>query len=232
MSNSRIRRTGAHVGPGTRLFARLVAKISGWRIDGEFPDVKKAIFIASPHTSNWDGFFMLMCAWHMGVRLSWITKHTMFRFPIGWFIRWAGGVPVDRRANHNTVDQIADQFSEADELYLAVAPSGTRARRGHWKSGFYHMSRAAKVPLILGYLDYKNKRGGCGPVIHPTGDIPADMDRIRAFYSDIEGAHPELHTRVRLPAEDRIEAQAEAEALSDEAATGAVQGTKGERAAM
>ncbi len=205
MSTSDIRRTGARLGPVYRFIARVVARLAGWRIEGEFPNVDKAIFVASPHTSNWDGFFMLMCAWHMGVRLSWITKHTMFRPSIGWFIRWAGGVPVDRRANHNTVDQIAAQFDAADELYLAIAPSGTRAKRDYWKSGFYHMARAADVPLILGYIDYKRKAGGCGPVIHLTGDIPADMDRIRSFYEDIEGAHPALHTRVRLRAEDRIE---------------------------
>ena len=207
MSTSNIRRTGARLGPAYRLFARVVARLSGWKIEGGFPNVDKALFVASPHTSNWDGFFMLMVAWHMRVRLSWITKHTMFRPPIGWFIRWAGGVPVDRRAKHNTVDQITQQFEEADELYLAIAPSGTRAKRDYWKSGFYHMALAANVPLILGYLDYKRKAGGCGPVIHLTGDIPADMERIRSFYEDVEGAHPELHTRIRLRAEDREESE-------------------------
>jgi 1-acyl-sn-glycerol-3-phosphate acyltransferase len=239
MFSSKIRRTGAHLGHFYRLFARFVAAVSGWRVEGEFPDVDKAIFVASPHTSNWDGFFMLMCAWHMRVRLSWITKHTMFRFPLRTFIRWAGGVPVDRRKNHNTVQQIADQFEAADELYLAIAPSGTRSKRDNWRSGFYHMAQAANVPLILGYVDYKHKKAGCGPVIHPTGDVKADMDRIRAFYRDIEGAHPHLHTRVQLRIEDKMaEEAAEAEEVEEteeaaKAAKAAANDThQGERAAI
>ena len=205
MSESKIRRTGARLGAPYRWFGRFVAAVSGWRVEGDFPDVDKAIFVASPHTSNWDGFYMLMCAWYLRVRLSWITKHTMFRFPIAGFIRWAGGVPVDRRSKNDTVAQIADQFAQADSLYLAVAPAGTRAKRDFWKSGFYHMAQAAKVPLILGYVDYKRKAAGVGPVIHLTGDVGADMDRIRAFYDGIEGAHPDLHTRIRLRAEDADE---------------------------
>ena len=172
-----------------------MASVSGWRVEGDFPDVDKAIFVASPHTSNWDGFYMLMCAWYLRVRLSWITKHTMFRFPIAGFIRWAGGVPVDRRSKNDTVGQIADQFAQADSLYLAIAPAGTRAKRDFWKSGFYHMAQAAKVPLILGYVDYKRKAAGVGPVIHLTGDVGADMDRIRAFYDGVEGPTG-LHTRI------------------------------------
>ena len=198
MNASTIQRTGAHLHGLYRFCGRAVARVFGWTVEGGFPDVRKAIFVASPHTSNWDGFFMLMCSWHLGVRLSWITKHTMFRWPLGWFVRWLGGVPVDRRSRHDTVQQIAQQFEEADALYLAIAPAGTRARTPHWKSGFYHMAMAAKVPLILGYVDYARKAAGCGPVIYLTGNVGADMDRIRTFYDGIEGRHPQLHTPILL----------------------------------
>lgn len=204
MTHSTIRRTGARLPRLLRVIGRAVAASSGWTVQGEFPDVQKAIFVASPHTSNWDGFFLLMCSWHMGVRLSWITKHTMFKWPMGWFIRLLGGVPVDRRSRHDTVRQIADQFAAADALYLAIAPSGTRAKTDYWKSGFYHMALEANVPLILAFVDYARKVGGCGPVIHLTGDVTADMDRIRSFYEGIEGRHPELHTRIRLRQEDEL----------------------------
>ncbi len=206
MSTSRIRKTGGSIGPLPHFIGRGFARLLGWKVQGPFPDVDKAIFIASPHTSNWDGFYMLMCAWVLRVRLSWITKDSMFKPGIGWFIRWMGGVPVDRSKNNDTVKQIAEQFAAADQLYLAIAPDGTRSLRDRWRSGFYYMAVEAQVPLVLGFLDYKRKIGGCGPCFMPTGDVSADMDRIRDFYADIGGKFPELTSPARLSVEDELEA--------------------------
>jgi 1-acyl-sn-glycerol-3-phosphate acyltransferase len=206
---SQIRNTGRTLGPVYQFIGRWTCWFMGWTPVGGLPSPEKAIFIASPHTSNWDGFIMQAVAWSLGVRLSWMTKHTLFKWPFRRFLRWAGAVPVDRRKSTDTVGQIADQFAAVDGMYMAVAPSGTRARRDFWKSGFYHMARRANVPVICGFLDYRTKRGGCGPVIHLTGDQRADMDRIRAFYDGIEGRHPDQHTPVRLR-EERDEAASQA----------------------
>ena len=44
---------------------------------------------------------------------------------------------------------------------------------------------------MLGYLDYRRKVGGIGPVVHPTGDMEADMKIIQEFYADIAGKYHE-----------------------------------------
>jgi hypothetical protein len=49
----------------------------------------------------------------------------------------------------------------------------------------------AKVPIGLGYLDYKNKVAGVGKMLYPSGDMEIDMKEIMAFYKDIKGKHPE-----------------------------------------
>jgi hypothetical protein len=36
-------------------------------------------------------------------------------------------------------------------------------------------------------MDYANKRSGLGPVFHPTGDVDADMQAIKAFYQPFAG---------------------------------------------
>lgn len=212
-NRSVIRHDGRQLGTAYRLFGRLTCAIMGWTPVGSLPDARKAIFIASPHTSNWDGFIMQACAWSLGVRLSWMTKHSLFRWPFRGFLRWVGAVPVDRRKATDTVQQIADQFLATDEMYLAIAPSGTRSRRETWRSGFYHMALAADVPIICGFLDYRSKRGGVGALIEPTGDVTVDMDRIRAAYAGIQGKHGALHTPIRLRAE--VEAAAAAVAGAD-----------------
>ena len=116
-------------------------------------------------------------------------------------MRWLGGVPVDRRAAHGVVGQAAEMLTDADKMFLAVAPAGTRSKASHWKSGFYHIANSAQVPIVCAFLDFENKVGGVGPSFVPTGDIRADMDRIRAFYDGMKGYRPELSTKMVLKEE-------------------------------
>lgn len=172
-----------------------------WRVEGELPPAK-CVIIAAPHTSNWDMPFMLMAAYVIGFRISWMGKHTLFWGPFGPLMRALRGIPVDRRSPQNLVQQVAARFATSDELVLAVPPEGTRKAVEYWKSGFYQIARAAGVPVVLGFLDFERKVGGLGPVVHLTGDVHADMDRIRAYYRDIRGKHPELESTPRLREED------------------------------
>jgi 1-acyl-sn-glycerol-3-phosphate acyltransferase len=173
-------------------------KAFGWTIEGDLPADSRAVIIAAPHTSNWDLPFMLGAAWGFGLKLNWLGKHTLFEGKFGPFMTWLGGLPVDRRARHGAVAQVAQTIRERDAIYLAIAPSGTRSKTECWKSGFYHIAREADVPIVLGFLDFKRKVAGVGPAIHPTGDIKADMDRIRDFYRDVGGKYPELVTPIVL----------------------------------
>jgi len=131
-----------------------------------------------------------------------MAKHTIFWGPFGPLLRAMRGIPVDRRSPQNLVQQVAERFAQADELVLAVPPEGTRKQVEYWKSGFYQIARAAGVPVVLGFLDFERKVGGLGPVLHLTQDVRADMDRIRAFYRDMRGKHPELESTPRLREED------------------------------
>ncbi len=180
-------------------------KAFGWSIVGQFPDVPKAIFIAAPHTSNMDGFWMIVTAHAMGLKLSWMGKKTLFTFPLGPILKVLGGVSVDRSKTNDTVTQIASEFSRRDGMYLAIAPSGSRKLKTHWKSGFYHIAAKAGVPLLCGCVDYKNKRAGILGVIETTGDLKADMDTIREMYKGQEGRFPELVTPMILRGEEEEE---------------------------
>jgi 1-acyl-sn-glycerol-3-phosphate acyltransferase len=117
-------------------------------------------------------------------------------------MRWLGGIPVDRRSPGGMVTQAAARLRAADRLLLVVPPSGTRSRAPHWKSGFYQIARAADVPILCTFLDYRRRVGGIGPTVVPSGDVAADMAIIRAFYAPIEGLRPEHATAVRLAEED------------------------------
>ena len=184
--------------------ARAWLRLLGWSLVGEVPANAKFVMIAAPHTSNWDLHFMLVAAWALEIRIHWLGKHTLFRGPFGWLFRLLNGIPVDRRAPGGAVGQVAETFARMTTLRLAVSPEGTRALCDHWRSGFYHIARQARVPVATGFLDYANRRCGLGPLIEPTGDIAADMARIRAFYEPLKGKHPELQGPIRLREEASV----------------------------
>jgi 1-acyl-sn-glycerol-3-phosphate acyltransferase len=189
-----------------KLIGRAYLNLLGWRSLGGAPRLRKYVLVAAPHTSNWDFPLLLAFSWVHDVRVSWLGKHTLFRGPMGWFFRATGGIPVDRRAAQGVVASVAAAFRDADRLIVAISPEGSRSHREHWKSGFYHVARTANVPIVLGVLDYGRREGGFGPVIEPSGDVHADMDRIREFYADKQGKRPAQFGPVRL----REEAEAAA----------------------
>jgi 1-acyl-sn-glycerol-3-phosphate acyltransferase len=189
-----------------RALARSFLRITGWSLEGELPAAEGFVLIAAPHTTNWDLLYFLACAWAFGISPSWMGKHTLFRGPLGPMMRWLGGVPVYRARAGGLVTQMAQAFARDSELVLTVPPEGTRARAVCWKSGFYQIARAARVPIVLGYLDYERRRGGLGPILVPGDDLRADMDTIRAFYADKRGKYPDCFGDVRLAEEGAADA--------------------------
>ena len=165
----------------------------GWQIVGEKPIDKKYMLIAAPHTSNWDFPTMMVVAFVLRLNPHWVGKHTLFPPGIvGVVMRWFGGIGVDRRETHNTVDQMVAQYAARDELMVLIAPEGTRSKVENWKAGFYHIAVGAGVPIYLGFLCTKTRQTGIGKAFYPTGEYQKDMVEIKAFYKDKIGFNPEL----------------------------------------
>lgn len=180
------------------LLARMLLRLFGWRVEGQVPNIPKFVIIGAPHTSNWDGVILILTALALRVRLYWLGKHTLFEPPFGSFVRWLGGIPIDRTASHNAVEQVVKGFNERASMALVIAPEGTRHKTTRWKTGFYHIAQGANVPLVLGFMDYRRKAAGIGPVIEPTGDIEADMKVMQTFYKGITGRHSHRMSDVTL----------------------------------
>lgn len=165
-------------------------RLSGWRLEGKFPDLPKYVMIAAPHTSNWDFPVTLGICFAARAKIYWMGKASLFKGPLGPIMRWLGGVPVDRSKSNNLVQQMVDVFNSSERLVLTIPPEGTRSKVKQWKSGFYHIAVGAKVPIVLAFLDFRRKVGGFGPVFEPTGNVDQDMRDIQAFYKDIVGKNP------------------------------------------
>jgi 1-acyl-sn-glycerol-3-phosphate acyltransferase len=186
------------VRPLVRWLALMFFKLTGWTTEGHQPDLRRYVIIAAPHTSNWDFVYTLCLAFIYRFNPVIMMKDTWFRWPLGPVFRWLGVMPIDRARTNNVVSQSISRFSRCDRLALVVPPSGTRKRVLYWKTGFYHIANGAGVPIVLGFLDYRRKVGGFGPIVRPTGDIDADMAVIRNFYHDISGKYPLQESRQRI----------------------------------
>jgi 1-acyl-sn-glycerol-3-phosphate acyltransferase len=166
-----------------------VLGLAGWRVEGRLPpEASKCVVIAAPHTSNWDLPFTLMTAFVLRLNIYWMGKAQIFRAPFGGLMRWLGGVAVQREQSNNLVAASAAALVAADgPVQLIVPPEGTRAKVRVWKTGFYYIAVNARLPILLAYMDYHDKRAGIGPLFHPSGDIDRDMAAIKAFYAPFRG---------------------------------------------
>ena len=182
------------LGPASRSVLWLLLqwyRRSGWTAQGTLPATRKFVIIGASHTSNWDFLVFLGTVYAVGRRVRFIGKQSLFRGPLGRFMRAIGGVPVDRRAPQDLVCQIVEQIRAHDDFLLIVAAEGTRARTTKWKTGFYQIALRAGVPIVCAGPDYPTKRGIFGPIIHPTGNFERDMAPAFAFFRSLHPRHPE-----------------------------------------
>lgn len=174
----------------TRAFAHGLMSICGWRIEGTPPDIPKALLIGAPHTSNWDFFLSIGTSIALGLRMSWMAKHTFVNGPGKRLWHWLGGVPVDRRAKNGAVGQIVDAFDNHEQLLVAITPEGTRSGAKGWKSGFYYIAREANIPILPIAFDYEHKTVRILEPFTPTDNKERDIAALQILYKDVKGKYP------------------------------------------
>jgi 1-acyl-sn-glycerol-3-phosphate acyltransferase len=170
---------------------RVLLWLLGWRIIGSLPDASKAVVIGAPHTSNRDGLVAAGVILALRLRITIMAKDKLFRGPFGFFFRFLGGIPVDRNHPHGLVGASVEKFQEKDKLFLGMAPEGTRKGAEKWKTGFYQIALAARVPVVVAVLDFGKKELRLPLTLTPSGDLDADMQKILDCYRGVVPARPE-----------------------------------------
>ena len=175
-----------------KLISRFYFWLTGWKTAGKAPEMKNYVLVAAPHTSNWDLVYAI-AAWSiMDIKVKYLAKKELFKFPLGIILRAFGGIPVDRSKNKNMVDYMAELLTTSDELALIVPAEGTRGFVKEWKTGFYFAALKANVPILMAFLDYKKKEGGILPeIIYPKGDIENDLKKIKSLLKKITPKYPD-----------------------------------------
>ena len=173
--------------------------VGGWTPVGDLPAHKKVVFIVAPHTSNWDGLWLMTYKVAMSIDVHFLAKHTLFWWPLGSILRALGAMPLDRGISAATVRQVVDAFAKRDRFWFALSPEGTRKRLPYWKTGFHRIAESANVPLVLVFIDYRKKEMGMGITLPRGQSIEQDLQAIREFYAPFVGRHRERQGPIEFP---------------------------------
>ena len=171
---------------GSRLSRNIFKKIflaQGWSFEGEFPNLPKAVAIISPHTSNvdaWHGFTALL---GLGIKITIFGKHTLFKTPLKPLLEWIGVIPVNRSIQQGTTQQIIDFIDTQNQIWVSMAPEGTRKQAASFRSGFYRIAVGANLPIVMFAFDYDHKTIYCLGVFQPTGNYEQDLEQILNLYA-------------------------------------------------
>ncbi|HEV7145785.1 MAG TPA: 1-acyl-sn-glycerol-3-phosphate acyltransferase [Pedococcus sp.] len=176
--------------------ASLVLRAARWTAIGEVP--RTGVLVGAPHTSNWDFVMMLLIMWRGGVTPRVLMKQELFRGPLSWLLPRLGGIPLDRDNPGGVVRTLVREARSGEPFLLILAAEGTREKGEYWKSGFWRIARSANLPIALAFIDGPTRTAGFGPTIVATKDVVADMDKVREFYRDKRGIHPQRRTEPRL----------------------------------
>lgn len=171
--------------------SRFILKLIGWKITGETNLPDKCVICVAPHTSNWDLLLGLIVYKSMGRTASFLIKKEWFFFPMNLIFKSLGGIPVDRSRKTSLTEQMADLYAKKTNFQLAITPEATRKLNTEWKKGFYFIAQAAQVPIVVAALDYGKKEADFKLILTPTGDIDADIEKIKACYKGVTARHPE-----------------------------------------
>ena len=166
--------------PIRALIGRTVFKLTGWKLVGNLPNESKLVIVALPHSSNFDFILALSVIWGWGLKINFMAKHTLFKFPQGLFFRAVGGIPVDRRSAHGLVEKMTHEFNSRSSLILGIAPEGTRNSDGSLKAGFARIAKAASAPVVPIIVNYKTKTLTLGNLVSDLTDVDGIIEAVKA----------------------------------------------------
>lgn len=169
----------------------LLYKHMGWRKNVTAPHPDKYIICLAPHTSNWDFLLGQLYSGAEGWKINFLMKKEWFFWPLGILFRHLGGIPVYRSKHTSLTDNLAADAKAMDTFKLCITPEGTRSANADWKKGFLVIAKKADIPILLYGVDYERKLIECTETMIPSDDIEGDLSRIKAYFKNFKGKHPD-----------------------------------------
>jgi 1-acyl-sn-glycerol-3-phosphate acyltransferase len=170
---------------------KLILFLHRWKIEGSIHNSKKFVIVLGPHTTYWDFIGGIGTMLAIGADSKWFIAREFCWWPMGKFMLWLGGLPVDRQTRKNLVSEITDKFHREEELLLSIFPEGTTHKTENWKTGFWYIAKGAGIHIQLVGLDYKKRMTIFGPSFLPSNYLNNDMNIIKDYFKEIPPKTPE-----------------------------------------
>lgn len=170
----------------------ILTKVLRWQVKGEFPDINKSVVIFAPHTSYFDSIYGKLFINEIGVKHTFLSKKELFFFPMIFFMKWYGSIPIRGIIGRNSIYQVVKLLDDSQSLHVIISPEGTFSKVSKWNKGFYYMAKKANVPIVVGYLDYKKKEIGVKGVVNNLEDLDSVMHQINLMYKDVSAKYPDF----------------------------------------
>ncbi|WP_288387621.1 1-acyl-sn-glycerol-3-phosphate acyltransferase [uncultured Acinetobacter sp.] len=184
---------------GTALSRRMCRQLflaQGWRIEGEFPNVPKAVAIIAPHTSNLDAWYGFLAIGGLGIKITVLGKDSLFTPVSTPVLNWLGLIPVQRSKRTGLTEQVVQAIEQHERIWIGMAPEGTRKQASTFKSGFYHIALKAYIPIVIFSFDFDHKTIYCLGAFSPTGDYQQDLTAImQRFEGKVSAKRPDRLSR-------------------------------------
>jgi len=165
--------------------------VTGWKVTGQIPDMKKLLVILAPHTSNWDFVYGMAMVLSLKIKIYWLGKHSIFKKGVTRLLKSLGGIPVNRNNSKNIINDVLDIANREGGILIGLSPEGTRKKAEKWKSGFLRIAQSMECPILLVAIDYPSKEISFRELFYPTGDNQRDIEYLKKYYKDFMGKIPE-----------------------------------------
>lgn len=177
----------------------ILSNLLGWKIIGEFPDIKKSITIFAPHTAHIDAIYGKLGISQMGVRYLFLSKKELFFFPMNIVMKKFGSIAVRGVKDENAIYKVVKILNANDELHVVISPEGSINRVTNWNKGFFYMAKKANVPIVVTSLDYQKKEMEVKGIIYELNDYGTVIKQINTMYKDVTG---KVHQNFSLASEN------------------------------
>jgi len=174
-----------------KLLSEFILWLWGWKAIGTLPKINKYVAIVAPHRAGAGDVLrgLLVKTIQSTPPVKFPAKYEAMHTPVvGAFLKWIGGIPIDRKHEFtdapkgSVVQLLIDALRHNTTAVVAMAPEGTRKVGAKWRTGFYRIAVTTKVPLVMVAFDYERKQIWIRDPLLLTGHRGIDLGKIRDEY--------------------------------------------------
>ena len=175
------------------MIGKIFLYLTGWKIEGTLPNVKRIVVVSAPHTSNWDFIIGMILLLGIDLKAYFLVKKSIFVPLFKILLKKLGGIPVDRNNPELLVQKIADYSKNNEGVLILVTPEGTRKKVTKWKTGFLRIAKISNSIILPLGIDYPTKTFTLEKAFKPTGNNDKDILALKFIFKDYRGRHPSRH---------------------------------------